>query len=292
MRGKTLLVRRHCATAMLAGLIPAIGLAQPSPSPANELTVQLVKTGLFVISGGGCNSVLRLSQNGLILVDGKLPGNYAALVKKAQKTSFSREPVRILIVTDHLERHTGNDAMFLAAGTRILANENVSHNLEVRDPSSAKAAPLTFTYKDSFTLKLGGVEAQLLHFGNAHTSGDTVVYFPNLKAVAVGDLYSSLPDPDYAAGGSLVKWGPVIGEILKLDFDTVIPGNGPTVTRADLQAFQTKLQLLVRRARKLVASGVPKDRLMTELKSEDPGWKLDFQGAQLDGFYAELAGLK
>jgi hypothetical protein len=41
---------------------------------------EMVKTGLYVISGGGCNSVLRLSGNGLILVDGKLPGNYDDLL--------------------------------------------------------------------------------------------------------------------------------------------------------------------------------------------------------------------
>jgi hypothetical protein len=29
-----------------------------------------------------------------------------------------------------------------------------------------------------------------MHFGNAYTDGDTVVYFPNLKVVSVGDLFT------------------------------------------------------------------------------------------------------
>jgi len=37
---------------------------QPGKGPANSaLSAAGVKTGLFVISGGGCNSVLRLSAN-------------------------------------------------------------------------------------------------------------------------------------------------------------------------------------------------------------------------------------
>jgi len=42
-----------------------------------------------------------------------------------------------------------------------------------------------------------------MHFGNAHTNGDTVVYFPNLKVVAVATC-SPLRRSDFAAGGSLV----------------------------------------------------------------------------------------
>src|ERR1035438_36496 len=91
------------------------------PASGNALSAQLVKTGLFVISGGGCNSVLRLSGNGFILVDGKLPGNYEAILALSKKLSYSEQPIRALIVTDHFEKHNGNNAEFLSAGTQILA---------------------------------------------------------------------------------------------------------------------------------------------------------------------------
>jgi glyoxylase-like metal-dependent hydrolase (beta-lactamase superfamily II) len=142
-------------------------------------------------------------------------------------------------------------------------------------------------------LQLGGVEARLLHFGSARTSGDTVVYFPNLKVVAVGDLFSSTgPNPDFAAGGSLVGWGPVLAQVLKLDFDIVAPGTGPTVTRGELEAFKTKIDAVVYRASGLVTRGVPKDQLMAQLKTDDIGWQLNFTGDQLDRFYAELSRAK
>src|SRR5208283_604007 len=289
---------KPCAIVMLVMAIAVAGSAQYNQEKerpgkgAGDVTLdaQLVKTGLYLISGGGGNSLLRLSGNGLIIVDGKLPGNYDALSRRVEK--ISKQPVRVLVVTDHLESHNGNNAKFLEAGTQILAQENVKKNLASYTPPGGKIAPPTITYDHEFRLRFGGVEAQLMHFGNAHTSGDTVVYFPNLKVVAVGDLFAPTPIPDFSAGGSLVGWGPVLAEVLKLDFDVVVPGTGPTVTRADLQGYKTKIDTLVSRATGLVKNGVAKDQLMAQLKTDDIGWQFSFTGDQLDRFYAELSQAK
>ena len=169
-----------------------------------------------------------------------------------------------------------------------MAHENVAHNLTAIDSSGAKVGAPDITFDRGYTLRLGGIEVQLLHFGNAHTSGDTVVYFPNLKVVAVGDLFAPTPDPDFAAGGSLVNWGPVLGEVLKLDFDVAVPSTGPTIGRADLAAFKARIDTLVSRAASLVKNGVAKDQLMGQLQTADLGWRLDYTGDRLDRFYAEL----
>jgi len=263
---------------------------QPTKSANNPLTMQMVKTGLYVISGGGANSVLRLSANGLIVVNGKLPGNYDFLSKKVRR--ISDQPVRFLVVTDYQESHTGNNGKFLAEGAVIIGQENVVKNLANYNPPSGKIIPPNKTYDREDTLRLGGVEAKLLHFGNAYTNGDTVVYFPNLKAVAIGDLYAATPIPDFSAGGSLVGWGPVLAQILTLDFDVAIPSTGPTVARADLETLKTKIDNFVTHATQLVQKGVPKDQLMAQLKTDANGWQFDFTGDQLDRFYAELGGTK
>jgi glyoxylase-like metal-dependent hydrolase (beta-lactamase superfamily II) len=136
---------------------------------------------------------------------------------------------------------------------------------------------------------MGGIEAQLLHFGNAHTAGDTIVYFPNLKTVALGGLFSTnAPDPDYAAGGSLVGWAHALDEILKLDFDVAVPGIGPAISKSDLLAFRTRVDTAVSRARRLVSSGASKSSLPAALKTGDLGWTLDLSGDRLGRFYDEF----
>jgi len=261
-------------------------------SADSRLNAALVKTGLFLISGGGGNSLLRLSANGFILVDGKLPGNYDAILALAKTLSYSEQPIRILVNTDHHENHTALNEEFIEAGTFVLAQENVKKNLtDIRSSPRTIALP-NRTYDQEFTINLGGVEVQLLHFGNAHTDGDTAVYFPDLKVVAVGDLYATAPNPDFSAGGSMVGWGPVLARILQLDFDVVVPGTGPMVTKSELDTFKKKIDTVVFLATELVKRGVPRDQLMAQIKSDDLGRRLSFSRPQLDSFYAELARAK
>jgi glyoxylase-like metal-dependent hydrolase (beta-lactamase superfamily II) len=277
------------ACACSAQNVPPPGDQTPKSGADSQLTAQFVKTGLFMISGGGCNTLLRLSGNGMILVDGKLPGNYKAILRQAGKLSLSDQPIRALIVTDYLENHNGNNAEFLAAGTQIVAQENVKESLAHSSDGGGKVAAPTITYRDNYTIRLGGVEADLMHFGNAHTNGDTVVYFPNLKVVAVGGLYADTPDPDFAAGGSLVEWSPVLAQVLKLDFDVAVPSSGPMISRAELEAFKNKIDTVLSRASSLVKKGVTEDQFMAQLKTDDLGWHLNFPGQRLHSLYAELS---
>jgi cyclase len=292
-------LNKMCATALLAAAIGASAqynnqqqpMANPTDTPLNAT---MMKTGLYLFSSPGGNTLLRLSAAGLIVVDGQPPASYSALRSRIRK--ISDQPIRVLLLTDHDPVHSGSDAKFQADGTRLLVQENLQENLKRNpsgdDPPTDNTTASPVIYDREYTLKLGGVEAQLFHFGNARTSGDTVVYFPNLKVVAVGDLLVATPNPDYSAGGSLVEWGPVLEQVLKLDFDVVVPGAGPAATRADLQTFKNKIDALVSRAAVLVKKGVPKEQLMAQLKTADLGWQLNLSDDQVDHFYAELARAK
>ena len=143
------------------------------------------------------------------------PADYDALMRQIHR--ISDQPVRVLIDTDYREEHTGNNGRFFQAGTGILAHENVKTKLAAYNPAGGKIALPTKTFDREFTVRGGGIEVQALHFGNARTNGDTVVYFADLKVVAVGDLFAAAPDPDYSAGGSLLGWGTVLKQILQLE---------------------------------------------------------------------------
>jgi glyoxylase-like metal-dependent hydrolase (beta-lactamase superfamily II) len=279
----------------LAMLLSVTGFAvAPSASPAqrgqsagpNPLAAHLVKTGLFMFSGD-TNSLVRLSANGVIVVDGQTPDHYDALRRHIRRVS--ELPIRLLITTDHHQDHTASNGRFLADGAQILAQNNVKQRLATAGVDAGAVGLPTRTYDEHFSLTLGGIEVRLMHFGNARTDGDSVVYFPDLKVVAVGDLLAGSPEPDFSAGGSMVGWGPVLGEILKLDFDVVVPSKGPTATRADLVACKARIDTLVARARTLVKYGVTKEQLPVQLDTADLGWRLDWTGERLDRFYEELS---
>jgi glyoxylase-like metal-dependent hydrolase (beta-lactamase superfamily II) len=279
---------RVCAIGVLlmAGVLESAAQYNHPKEPVDPtLSYQIVKTGLHMISGKGGNCLLRLSANGLILVDANLPGNDEALLKGVHK--ISDQPVRLVILTSSDKSTVGNSEKLLQTGAFFAVQENAKQNLMSSLPS-ADAGRIK-TYEREHLVRLGGIEVQVMHFGDAHTNADTVVYFPNLKVVAIGDLFSNTPNPDFSAGGSLVNWGTVLADVLKLDFDVAVPSAGPLVNKAEVQAFKTKIDTLVARASTLVKNGVAKDQLMSQLKTDDLGWKLAFTPDQVEHFYGELS---
>jgi cyclase len=283
------------ALAIMAAGVPAqpqqpaapTGGGRDAPQPQ---AIQQVKPGLYMITGAGGNTTVRLTSQGLIVVDGKLPSqaNYDALM--ALIKGVSDQPVKYLIVTHHHADHTGNNQRFLDAGVQIVAHENLKKNL-VTYAVDPKPAPPSMTYQGAeYTVSLGDVKVELHHFGRAHTSGDTVVYFPDLKVVSVSDVVTTGktgPLIDYAGGGSAADWTNVLAGILSLDFDAAIPGNGDVLTKADVQAYKTKFDTVIARARELVRKGVPQDQLLAQLKTDDIGWAP--RVPKVDAFYAELS---
>jgi glyoxylase-like metal-dependent hydrolase (beta-lactamase superfamily II) len=251
-----------------------------------------VKDGLFYVPGAGANSVVRLTNDGLILVDGKLPGqeNFDALM--AQIRTKSDAPVRYVILTHHHADHTGTNAQFLALRAELIAHDELRRNLQSYE-FDPRPAPPSFTYStDRYVVRLGGVEAEVRHFGGAHTSGDSVVYFPDLKAVAVSDAVTNGISPliDYAGGGSIAGFRQVLDGILALDFDTAIPGNGGVMTKADVASFRNKFETVIARARTLVLSGVPAEQLIEKIQTDDIG--LGIRIPLPERFYRELAEME
>src|ERR1700679_1446165 len=283
-------------------ILAAATLAQPQQpaAPASggrgapqPQAIQQVKPGLYMITGAGGNTTVRVTNQGLIVVDGKLPGqsNYDALM--ALIKGVSDQPIKSLIVTHQHDDHTGNNQRFLDAGVQVIGHENLKKNL-VTYAVDPKPAPPSMTYPGAaYTVSLGDVKVELHHFGRAHTSGDTVVYFPDLKVVAVSDVVTTGktgPLIDYAGGGSATDWTNVLAGILKLDFDAAIPGNGDVLTKADVQAYKTRFDTMISRARELVRQGVPQDQLLTQIKTDDIGWAP--RVPKVDAFYAELSASK
>src|SRR5262249_22156580 len=142
--------------------------------------------------------------------------------------------------------HTGTNADFLMHGIPVVAQSRMRDNLAAANPESSTVALPSMVFEEERTVRLGGVTVQLRHFGPAHTNADAIVYFPDLKVVAVGDLFArDAPNVDVGAGGSLVGWVAALEQILQLDFDKVIPGSGPVADRAELQSFKSRLDTMV-----------------------------------------------
>lgn len=282
---KTLAATIAAASAMSI-VLSAQGRGRGGGQPVQP--IQPVKPGLYLVAGGGANSVVRVTSEGVILVDAKLPGdqNYNDLM--TQIRTVSNQPVKFVIVTHHHADHTGNTAKFLESGAQVLGHEVLKQSLTTYQ-FEPRPAPPSVTYDKDYVVRLGGVAVEVHHYGRSHTGGDSIVYYPDLKVVLTSDAVTTGntgPLIDYP-GGSAVEWSRVLDAVLKLDFDTAIPGAGPVLTKADVQAFKMKFDTVIDRARELVRKGVAKDQLLSQIKTDDIGWTPRIP--QVDALIAELA---
>jgi len=267
------------------------------PPPPQPQAVQQIKPGLFLITGAGGNTSIRVTKDGLIVGDTKNLGEnfYNELMDRIK--SISTMPVKWVVVTHHHQDHSGNIQRFVDAGAKVVTHENLKKNLETYNPPQGKPGNPNVTYQKDYTIKLGGVTAKVYHFEPAHTSGDSILYYKDLKVVQCGDVVVGIaPNIDFPFGGSGVHWLKTLDSIAKLDFDTLIPGhsapNQTTMTKADFLAYKKKWETLISRAVEQVKKGTPKEQLLASIKTDDIGWNVATPQwnapARLDPFYAEL----
>jgi glyoxylase-like metal-dependent hydrolase (beta-lactamase superfamily II) len=251
---------------------------QPTGEPFST-EIRKVKDGLYVIPGydgavTGGNVAVRVTGEGAIIVDDRLPPSSAEIAGKVK--SVTPQPIKYVLSTHGHGDHTGGHPEFITVA-EIIAHRNNRANM-VR---SKLAAPPRVVFSDQAAVFLGGVEAQAIHMGRGHTNGDAVIYFPDLRTIHTGDLVvwgkrtdGSILTPfvDRASGGSLVEWITTLDGVLKLDFDTAIPGHGPVLSKENIRTFRQNLVTLRQRVTDVVKAGVKKEELGTKLKTDDLGW--------------------
>jgi len=206
----------------------------------------------------------------LIVVDTKNPGDdqYNGLMTAIK--AVSPLPVKYVINTQHHPDHVGNNQKFLDAGAQVLALEALKSFMASDPRTTAIPGRPTQTFAKDYVLKLGGAEVQLHFYGRGHTGDDTMVYFPDAKVVMVSDEMSDgNPVIDWANGGSWVEWSKVLDGVLKLDFETAIQGRGEPKTRADVEAFKKKVDLVISRASDAIKAGATKETLAMQVKVDD-----------------------
>jgi glyoxylase-like metal-dependent hydrolase (beta-lactamase superfamily II) len=248
-------------------------------APDTVMPPRQLKPGLFLITGGGANTVVRVTTEGLVVVDTKNPGDEQYNGLLAQIKTVSPLPVKYVINTQHHPDHVGNNQKFLDAGAQVLALEALKTFMASDPRTTAIPGRPTQTFAKDYVLKLGGAEVQAHFYGRGHTGDDTMVYFPDAKVVMVSDeMTDTNPVIDWANGGSWVEWSKVLDGVLKLDFETAIQGRGEPKTRADVEAFKKKVDLVISRATDAAKAGATKETLAMQVKVDDLApWMLNAQ---------------
>src|SRR5215475_11383932 len=190
----------------------ALGIVKAQQAPADapkNIDVEKVKDNFYVLrgAGGGGNTAVFITSNGVTVVDAKNPG-WGKPILDTIKT-ITTKPVTTLINTHTHGDHVSGNVEFPAT-VDVIVQENTKANMEkmpiFKEHNNAGMAKRTF--KDKMTIGKGADEIDLYDFGRGHTKGDACVVFPALRAAHIGDLFASksIPLVDPANGGSVIRY--------------------------------------------------------------------------------------
>ena len=260
--------RRELLAGALGAFAGAAGLGWPRRAAAQQPGLTALNPRLSLVTTGGTNVVALVTADGFVLVDSGTPEQSSALL--ASLTSVEREAfaeragerrvAKVFNTHYHLQNTGANEAL-RQRGAAIIAHENtrIWMATPVWNPSKdrysqprPKAAHPTETFRTDGSMTAGGERIDYGYLIEAHTSGDIYVYFRTSNVLAVGDVASPVRDPelDYFTGAWIGGRADALAKLLKLcDANTkIVPGFGPVMTRADLQAERDLMKTIYDRA--------------------------------------------
>jgi glyoxylase-like metal-dependent hydrolase (beta-lactamase superfamily II) len=233
-----------------------------------QITTQNLGQGAYALLGPGGNVTIVTASDGILMVDAEFAPVHDKM--RAAIAAVSKQPIKAIVNTHFHPDHTSGDAAFIKEGVTVISHENVKMTLiegstnglngNHTNPLPPDAVPTkTYTGNTGPVLKLKGRTAQVGHIANAHTSGDSYVWFPEVNVLSTGDIVSlgRYPNIDFANGGNIKGMIAGVDQYLKLanDKTEIVPGHGPVIHKPELVAYRAFLVEARDRVAKLIKAG-------------------------------------
>lgn len=290
-----------------------------------EVQVLPVQGNVYMLSGAGGNITVQAGKEGVLLVD----TSFAPMAPKilAAIKGITNRPLRYIINTHVHGDHTGGNEVLSKAGATIaggnfagttsdigntasiIAHERVQQRLsEQKPPVPFGMLPTNTYFTESKELFFNGEAIQILHQPNAHTDGDSLVFFRRSDVVSTGDIFTpgGYPVVDIERGGNINGLIAALNHIIEITIPAdkqeggtyVIPGHGRICDEADVVEYRDMATIIRDRVQDMVKKGMT----LEQVKAAKPTFDYDpLYGATtgfwttdkfVDAVYASLAPKK
>ena len=259
-----------------------------------EIRIQKITENLYLFFGLGGNIAVSIGDDGVLIVDDQIP-SLIPKIKDAIKEIGGGDLVYTINTHWHFDHAEGNLALDPNI-TKIISQSNARDymakgglidmvaNRINQEPYPDYALPV-ITYENGMTLYFNNEEIEIVHFGPAHTSGDSAVIFHNQNAIHYGDVFvtEGYPFIDVSSGGSINGIINFLSQSLtKLKSGAIIlPGHGEIATIQDVEDTISMLKIIRGRILKMIDEGKSLQEVIDSKPTKDfdekyPDWLGNF----------------
>jgi glyoxylase-like metal-dependent hydrolase (beta-lactamase superfamily II) len=265
---------------------------QPQAGPPPELVK--VKDDIYIVQNRqhigaeiqayGGNATIFLTDDGVVLVDSKNDREHDDLIAKIK--SLTAKPIKYVILTHNHGDHSAGAPKLKALGATVIISAADRDNMA----RTNQAFVPDFGFIGQAELTLGGKKVEMYQF-RGHTRGDAIVYFPASRVVVLGDLLTTAETipmiVNYPDGGSWSDWSISMDQILRMDFETAIPGHGPMVTKSQVAELRNKMVTIRERVRAMNREKKTQEEIQQTLVKEF-NWGFGGSAGNIAGMMQEL----
>jgi glyoxylase-like metal-dependent hydrolase (beta-lactamase superfamily II) len=263
-----------CAAA--ASLAATTAAQAPAPAAAAQAPFETRKVdgtdNVYIFRYGGAQSMFVVTPDGVIATD---PVGYGRTdrgqVYLAEIRKVTNAPIRYVIYSHQHIDHTAGGQALKEAGATFIAHRNAKARLErLRDPNTVIPDEVM---DRSRTIRLGGTALELAYVGLNHSDSTLVMRLPRERILFAVDFLNG-----GAIGGRgfidsyPVEWEQSIEQVLKMDWDKLIPGHpgpgGRLGTRKDAEDMLAFLRYASAEVKPLAQSGQCWDGVENTVKLE------------------------
>ena len=227
----------------------------PNIDPAKGYRTQELGRGLYMLTDNVYQAMFVVHDQGVVLAD--VPPLLAAFITKAIREVTGKPITHIIYSHAHID-HIGAAGELVATLPRkplIIAHEETHGILSrARDPKR----PLPgVTFRDKYTLKVGGQRLDLSYHGNGHEPGNIFIMAPEQRTLMVVDVIFPgwMPWRRLALAQDIPGYFKQVDKIKSMDFDWLVSGHVARVgTKSDVVAQHEFLQDLKEAAGKALQS--------------------------------------
>jgi cyclase len=263
------------------GVIPASRGA--TTEVRNEIETFHVQGNVYMLVGAGANIAVQIGNEGVLVVDTGIASMKEKVLAAIRK--LSTKPIRWIINTTGDLDHTGGNETVSQAGKTVNGNPAaiVAHEgVLARMTETSRAIterPLNTFFEESRDFSFNGEAVFLYHFPDAHTNGESFVYFRGSDVLVAGDTFltTTYPVMDSKFGGGLDGLIAGLNKMLNIAVPKyiqeggtyVIPGHGRVGDEADILEYRDMLVIIRDRIQDMVKRGLTLEQVKTAKPSVD-----------------------